>query len=176
MHSDTDVHSIHIGYIHQMAEQEERRFIGKVSRIYLRGRVIPAAVQQLEHPRNIITPTHRKIGTPQIGKVHKVQFLLIGKLSPTKNANNITHQAQRNLMLQINLYTLVRTTALQHSTESPLPIYLRWKDTWNEDLLYGRIHIIVLSRSPGEADAGSKTIIGMAELFRDIRVKIRKEG
>ena len=37
------------------------------------------------------------------------------------------------------------------------------------------IHIIVLSRSPGEADAGSKTIIGMAELVQDIRVKIRKD-
>ena len=112
-----------LGIFHQMAEQQERRFIGKVSADVFAGRVIPTAVQQLEHPANIITPTHRKIGTPQIGKVHKVQFLLIGKLSPTKTPINITHQAQRNLMLQINLYTLVRTTALQHSTESPLPIY-----------------------------------------------------
>ncbi len=96
-----------LGIFHQMAEQQERRFIGKVSADVFAGRVIPTAVQQLEHPANIITPTHRKIGTPQIGKVHKVQLLLIGELSPSKTPINITHQSQRNLMLQINLYTLI---------------------------------------------------------------------
>ena len=39
-----------LGIFHQMAEQEERSFIGKVSADIFTGRVIPAAVQQLEHP------------------------------------------------------------------------------------------------------------------------------
>ena len=100
-----------LGIFHQMAEQKERCFVCKVSTDIFAGRVIPTSVKQLEHPANIIAPTHRQIGTSQVGKVHKVQFLLIGELSPTKAPINITHQSQRNLMLQINLHTCLLYTS-----------------------------------------------------------------
>ena len=54
-----------LGIFHQMAKQKERRFVCKVSTDIFAGRVIPTPIKQLEHPANIIAPTHRQIGAPQ---------------------------------------------------------------------------------------------------------------
>ena len=72
-----------LGILFQMTKQQKRSFIRKMSADIFARRVVPTSVEQLEHSSDFIIPPDRKIGTRQIGKVHKIEFLLVRKSSPT---------------------------------------------------------------------------------------------
>ena len=109
--------------LHQMAQHQERRFVCQMPTEIFTGGIIPPPVKQLEYTANFIIPSHGKIGTGKIGKIHKVYIFLIGKSAPSKAEIKITHQSQRNGVLNIYFDTLIGTGTLKNPIDAPLPVH-----------------------------------------------------
>ena len=86
--TDIKTFVLHIaGIFHQMPENKERSLVSEMSAYIAAGGVVPTSVEHLKHTTDFIIPPYRQIMTGKIGKVHKVQFILIGKTPRSRNDN-----------------------------------------------------------------------------------------
>ena len=99
--------------------------------------------------------------TGKIGKVHKVQFILIGKRPEAETIINISHQPQPNLMLKVEFYPFIFSGTFKYSFYSPFIVHRKCRIVRAEIDLTLSVHIIIKRRSPFHPDARGKADIGI---------------
>ena len=137
------------------------------------GGVIPTSVEHLKHTADFIIPPYRQIMTGKIGKVHKVQFILIGKRPEAETIINISHQPQLNLMLKVEFYPFIFSSTFKYSFYSPFIVHRKCRIVRAEIDLTLSVHIIIKRRSPFHPDARGKADIGISEAFHKFRRRHR---
>ena len=142
----------------------------------LAGRVIPTPVEQLEHSADFIIPAYGKIGTGQIGEIHKIKLFLIRKSTPAEAVVNVTHQSQRDVVLEVHFNTFVLSGAMHDTADTALPVYGNGGIFGMKVDFTVAAHIIILTGSPRQAYTGCKAVITVAELFQNRRVESRIDG
>ena len=109
----------------------------------------------------------------EIGKVYKIQFILIGECPESETIINITHQSHPDLMLKVKLYSFIFARTFKYSFNSPFIIDREgWIDRMQVYLSLS-VHIIIESRRPLYPDAGSETDISVLEFIHKLRGRHR---